>query len=281
MLRRIPNDYKYKRRYFLKHASDIEVLFLGNSHAYYGINPVYINRPSMNLAHPSQSLDIDYQMLAKYGSRVPKLKFVVLPISYFSFNLRLQGGIEDWRVKNYNIYYSIRSTYRIKDYAELFTNKLSLNIDRVIKYYKHNEPQIYCDSNGWGTTFNSAHNQDLVETGILAAQRHNKKDAANTRINSKALQDIIDLCQKTNSHLILYTPPAYYTYIQNINKNQLDTVIQTAYRVASNNKNVRYFNFLQDQTFVAGDFYDADHLNEIGAKKLSLKLDSCIRFINY
>jgi hypothetical protein len=30
---------------------------------------------------------------------------------------------------------------------------------------------------------------------------------------------------------------------------------------------------INDSTFIAKDFFDADHLSEIGAKKLSIKLD--------
>ena len=40
-----------------------------------------------------------------------------------------------------------------------------------------------------------------------------------------------------------------------------------------------YYNFLTDKSFIAEDYYDADHLNEIGAKKLTLKIDSIINEI--
>ena len=40
--------------------------------------------------------------------------------------------------------------------------------------------------------------------------------------------------------------------------------------------NVTYQNFLLDSSFSAIDFYDADHLDEIGAKKLTSKIDSLI-----
>jgi hypothetical protein len=33
-----------------------------------------------------------------------------------------------------------------------------------------------------------------------------------------------------------------------------------------------YFNYSENPDFVASDFYDADHLNEIGAEKMSRKL---------
>jgi hypothetical protein len=39
---------------------------------------------------------------------------------------------------------------------------------------------------------------------------------------------------------------------------------------------VKYLNLLTDKAFDEKDFYDADHLNEIGAKKFTLKIDSLI-----
>ena len=38
--------------------------------------------------------------------------------------------------------------------------------------------------------------------------------------------------------------------------------------------NVSYSNLLSDKSFAALDFFDADHVNEIGAKKLTTKMDS-------
>lgn len=40
-----------------------------------------------------------------------------------------------------------------------------------------------------------------------------------------------------------------------------------------NYENCTYVNMINDSTFIAKDFFDADHLSEIGAKKLSIKLD--------
>lgn len=40
--------------------------------------------------------------------------------------------------------------------------------------------------------------------------------------------------------------------------------------------NYYYVNLFKDTTFRASEFYDADHLNELGAKKLSLLLNKKI-----
>ncbi len=46
--------------------------------------------------------------------------------------------------------------------------------------------------------------------------------------------------------------------------------------IVKKHSNVEYHSFLQDDRFVKGDFKDADHLNGIGAKKLTKIIDRMI-----
>ena len=47
--------------------------------------------------------------------------------------------------------------------------------------------------------------------------------------------------------------------------------------LTKNYNNTTYVDFLLDTSFVKADFYDADHLNDKGAKKLTIKLESLIK----
>ncbi|HRB69044.1 MAG TPA: hypothetical protein PLC92_02955, partial [Chitinophagales bacterium] len=75
LLRDIPNDYSFKKNYLNTNSNNIEVLFLGSSHIYYGINPEYISQKSFNAAHISQSLNFDLAILEKYKDRWTNLKY--------------------------------------------------------------------------------------------------------------------------------------------------------------------------------------------------------------
>jgi hypothetical protein len=61
-----------------------------------------------------------------------------------------------------------------------------------------------------------------------------------------------------------------------MNKAQIDFTVRTAAQEASKNDNCIYLNEFADTSFKAGDFFDADHLNEIGARKLSLLINETI-----
>lgn len=275
-LRNIPNDYKYKSTYLGKNANKIEVLFLGSSHIYFGINPKYVKCNAFNASHISQSLNYDLAILKKYENNFESLKFIILPVDYFSLYTSIEKGIESWRVKNYNIYYNIATPFTWDNF-ETFNTKVPVNVSRLNSFIKNNTTDVTCDYLGFGTTYKSEKSLNLVETGILAAQRHTVKlenDIYNDNIES--IKSIIKLAKKHNSKIIFITAPSYKSYVQNLEPNQLVTTIQAIKMISSKSANTSYYNFLADSSFKDGDFYDGDHLNEIGAKKLTLKIDSII-----
>ena len=56
LLREIPNDYSYKKNYLDTHSSEIETLFLGSSHTYYGVNPEFIKSNSFKISQKKRNL---------------------------------------------------------------------------------------------------------------------------------------------------------------------------------------------------------------------------------
>ena len=279
LLRDIPNDYSFKKNYLNTNSNNIEVLFLGNSHIYYGINPEYISRKSFNGAHISQSLNWDLAILEKYKDRWENLKYIIIPIDYFSMYSTLEGGIENWRVKNYIIYYDISSYGNYWDGFEIFNGKLPSNILRALSYLFKWKSDITCNKLGFGTAYKSKDSKDLIETGKTASKRHTIELEKNQPIFSKNIQTINSMIEFANSRdikIIFITCPAYSSYRENLNPIQLDNSVNIVKQLSEQNTNSVYYNFLTDKTFIANDYYDADHLNEIGAKKLTFKIDSII-----
>ncbi len=279
LLRDIPNDYSFKKKYLNTNSNNIEVLFLGSSHIYFGINPEYISRKSFNGAHISQSLNFDLAILEKYKDRLKKLRYIIVPIDYFSMYSTLEGGVENWRVKNYNIYYDISKYGNYWSGFEIFNGKLPSNISRAKSYLFNGKSDITCNKFGFGTTYNSKDSKDLIETGKTASKRHTKELENNQTTfskNIKTINSIIEFANSRNIKIIFITCPAYSSYRENLNPIQLDNSVNIIKRLSAKNTNTDYYNFLTDKTFIADDYYDADHLNEIGAKKLTLKIDSII-----
>ena len=280
LLRNIPNDYTYKRNYLDKNAKEIEVLYLGNSHIFYGINPVFSKYKSFNCAHGSQSLNYDFAILNKNKNQWKKLKFIIVPVDYTSMYMSIEYGIEKWRVKNYAIYYGLKN-YELSNNFEILNGKLLKKIVRIKAFYLNNKSNITCDKLGYGTAFNSKNAKNLEETGKEAAFNHTKQIENNVSLpkNKKALKSIIKLAKQKNIKVIFVTCPAYKTYIDRLEPQQLKNTIDYVKFLVSKNKNTYYFDFLIDPTFETCDFFDADHLNEIGSKKFTLLMDSVIQIL--
>ena len=276
LLRNIPNDYSYKKNYLDKHSNQIETLFLGSSHAFYAVNPEFITSKSFNAAHIAQSLDYDFEILKKYSNETDKLQFIVVPIDYFSLYNRLETGVEKWRIKNYNIYYDLNKSNDLVENSEILNGKWNENIKRLVKFFRKKQSDVSCNNLGWGTNNNSKNAKNLVETGKSAAERHHKKSISFFEENLAVVNEIISFAKNKNAKLIFYNSPAYKTYTSQLNQEQLKTTIATIQSIQKANSNVSYFNFLNDSSFTAQDFCDADHLNEKGAEKFSKKLDSIL-----
>jgi hypothetical protein len=274
LLRNIPNDYGFKKEYLDKNASEIETMILGSSHSFYGFNPVYFTTKTFNASHISQSLNYDFEIIKKYQSDLKQLKTIILPISYFTLFWKLEAGPESWRVKNYILYYGLETSNSYANYSEVLSNKINMNLKRLGSYYITGNSAISCTSLGWGSNYKSKNARDLIETGKNASLRHSKhindiKYKNILRDNKQTLNYIIAWCKNRNIRIVLLTPPAFKSYHQNLNKTQLNLTIEIAEKIDSNNNNCIYLNLLNDTSFVAKDFYDADHLSEIGAEKLS------------
>jgi hypothetical protein len=276
LLRNIPNDYSYKKKYLDDHASEIKVLFLGSSHAYFGINPDFIKtgiiaKYGFNGAHVGQSLLYDSEIIKKYASKLNHLEYLIMPIDYFTI---YSEGIPTLYLKNYILYYNIIIYGNLTDYFEILNPNDKLQ--QLRNYYVHNKDNITCNKTGWGTIYKSTDKQDLIKQGkIRAEQQYVPNDIFITK-NIQLLNEIIAIMQVKNVKIIFYTSPGFYTYTNYLNPHQLNTTIDIIKKIILLKKNISYYNFLTDTTFTEEDFWDGNHLNEIGAKKLTLKLDSII-----
>lgn len=271
-IRKIPNDYQLKKEYLDQNASEINTLILGSSHTFYGINPEYFSQKTFNAAYVSQSLDLDYKILKTYNSKYKKLKKVIIPISYFSLFETLETDVEKWRMKNYTLYYDFDIKTDINNKLEILNSDVKSNLKKSIKHYFFNKSFITSSKLGWGTDFNSKNKKAFK--GEFTAKKHTVKNFDLYDDNLKSLQNIITLCKKNNIKIIFITTPTHKSYYQNLNQIQLEKTIKTILELVKHNSNCTYINLLESNRFTDEDFYDADHLNEIGAKKLALFLEN-------
>lgn len=274
-LRSIPNDYSYKKEYLEENAENIELLVLGSSHYYRAILAEDLKINSFNAAYVSQPLNMDFLIFNSYKDRLKNLKYLMVGISYPSLFSSLETGVENWRMKNYNLYYDFYVTHKVKDYSEVLSNTFDVNKIKAIDYYWLHKNPITLTKRGSGP-LNMQY--DLKETGIAAAKRHSLPSLLYYKEYIKELGKIIEYCKSNDIRIILVTSPTYYTYFDNLNMEQLSLMNHLLDSLSKNNQNVYRADHLKDKKFTKEDFYDGDHLRLQGAKKfteiLNQKLDS-------
>ncbi len=275
LLRRMPNDYRNKSQ-ALKNGGNIEVLCLGSSHALYAVNPAYLDYKAYNAAFVAQSVDIDLKLLQHHIADLPNLKVLMLPVTYITLAMKLEDGPEVWRMKNYNLYHDhIFPSYSIDKNSELLGAPFHAIYYRLKDYYIFGKSPLTCTPLGFGTNYKYEDRKDLASTGKLTAERHTVKDKKDYSENEGSIESIIALCKQRNVKVVLFTTPANHAYRDYLEPTQLHAAIGFARQLEKQNRGeVYYFNVFEDPDFVDADYYDGDHLNDRGAKKFSLKLNT-------
>ena len=280
LIRQVPNPYKYKYEWMQRNAEDVEILVLGSSHTFFGIRPEFFDGKAFSLANVSQGNRQDYFLLNYWAERYKKLKTVIVPISFFSwFGQGLEYGSESYRCRYYKMYmdcdlYSDWSLYNLE------LSDIRTAMEKVGKII-HKDDDLGYDKFGWGDTFklvkkNMAKWNDGTEAEA-AVKRHTVKNWDYIETNYERMKEMAEFCNN-NHHiqLVLITTPCWHSYYDNLNKEQLSKMYELTHRFQKE-FDVPYLDYLKDPRFKADDFYDSNHLSDIGAIKFTKILNKDIK----
>lgn len=289
LARKVPNVYAYKNGWMAKNASSIKILNLGSSHGYFGISPSVFSDKAFNCAHESQDLEYDCFIFSKFFDNMDSLQVLILPISYRTFFEKgIEFSDEHWRVKYYCIYYecpyhSSELVFNSEFYSDLCCR--DIHIAGLAKSaFSDEQPELKWDEFGKGIR-NRTEVRDSIwweNNGKVRAKYHsrviNYLVVAN---NMEYVENIVEKCRKKNIQVLMVTIPAYKTYRDNLNQNQLGIMVDCCHLFEEQHDNVCYLNLLADDRFDITDYSDSDHLNEKGAEKLTLILQQTIDSLEY
>ncbi|MEQ1875126.1 MAG: hypothetical protein ABL958_00675 [Bdellovibrionia bacterium] len=276
----IENSYRYKVQLLKQAAPEIETLVFGTSHAYYDFNPKEFKSPGFNLANTSQSTVVDAQLFEKHLEALPKLKTVVLNISYFSFEYRLYGELDDYReyfsIREFGIpgdggwfsHLDLRRVSWLAAYGPTVTRRLART-----GFTENLASEV--NERGW---FDSSKSQQYrmpvtAEAGRARANYHTSTlKAGYAERNLEAISRTVKRARERGVQVLLTQAPASKTYYEHLDPRALkrfDSYIETL----RTGLGLPYHDFLRDSRFVLEDFHDNDHLNATGASKFSRIFD--------
>ena len=275
IFRSMPNDHKYKDEKFTQICDSVRVVSFGSSHGHYGIRPDCMSLPAFNMGMPSQSIKYDHFLFYKYVDKCPNLKYVILPISYFSLVNELEDEAGWAHAKGYSIYMG----YEGNAYNPIYNLEL-INKEKyigLVKIIGRDLSFVTCDSLGWGNKREYGNQKpNCTSLAMNAVEFHNSGIGLSIETNLNRIVDIINTCQQRDIKVILLTTPTHESYYSLLDSAHLALTTQSCERLDAEFSNTTYLNLLKDTSFVEEDFYDPDHLNTIGAAKLTKKLDEVI-----
>lgn len=281
-VRKIPNDYSFKHQQVLKLGDSINTLILGSSHAFRDVNPEYLDEFSFNLSNLSQSLYYDLQILKNYIHELPNMEYLILEMSYPSLTHKLNTGEEEWRKYYYYRYMNIRGLvnfFDLKAYSEIAQMTFFETFAKLYRYW-NGKSYITCTERGWGKRVDKFDSFDLDEDGRNTAKRHENFNS-DISLGLDILNQIIDICNEYNIKLYIITFPVWESYREAVNPDKFNITVKVANEMDNKFDNVTYLSFWNHDAFSREDFYDADHLNNKGSKKLTQMLNELMYHDKY
>jgi len=274
-----PSHYSAKRHLLEAEAPRTEVLVMGPSYAFVGVDPAALGRPAFNLAANSQSLYYDQLLIQKYRPALKSLKVVVLTISPMSLDYELDEGPEQWRCYYYKYFYDLphrnwHMSYSARNFSGWFLCGSEMSRVSVLRGTCSNALKDYDPWGGWtnrprGEALRLPSTKDLQRTADSAVKRQLAYMRPENRIsNLSRLEFLVNDLRRDGVQVLLVSLPVTRFYRDRLPA-ETYRKMQEALADFTSKHHVTYHNHLFDEHFDDSDFQDGDHLNSGGAAKYS------------
>lgn len=276
IVRHLPSSYSTKDKSLRSRGDQISTLILGSSHTYYGLMPEAMGDSVFNLANISQSPEYDYALVEFYKDSLPNLKQLIIPISYFTYrDPAIENGDEWTLAVKYKIgmhlpLHSDFSIYNLEmtDFAG-YTGQLANLVLR--------KPSNISAPDGFGLGYGlDRKSSDWSEKGLERVAKHSLKTPGRFNEVLSVQKKLLDLAEKNGWKVTLITTPTYKGYYENLDSVQ-EKEMREGIEILKRDYDFDYYDFLRDPRFNDDDFYDVDHLSDIGARKFSKLLSDTLK----
>ncbi len=253
------NDYEYKHDYLVNHLDDIKILALGHSHIADGINMITLNDSGFNTAIPGRNMYYDAEIVKEFVPKMSNLRTVILPLGYnFQYIKRIEEGQRYMMSKYWG--YKLPKEDILMNLEILYGAKGKLK--RVFSPQK-SISGIYFDSLGHQHLPQVLDDRRCMESLPILESKSDDKDFI------REIKEIARVCRDNGVRLIALTMPCYYTYTDRTTPEGMAALHALADTMRSVYPAVEYYDFMNDKRFVADDFFNSSHLNEVGALKFT------------
>lgn len=295
--------------HYMHEAESIESLVLGDSHTYYAVNPdIITDQTGLDTylcGSAAQDLDGTYALLRETHKFHPELKNVYLDIDYYLFyhsELKSRSVLTGiWIISNYLKDFNIKVDYLfhavpLKYYPDIF---LKIGKDKFQINPKANLEATIARLNGDYKNFRFPEDSKLAVFSKGYLPKLNEIDDSNdVFINEKSpkpfsinqinwdwyyyMEKIINYCHDNNLNLVLISIPSDFgKFLGMGNYDEYHDFISKYFK----DRNLIYYdlNLCKKEylRFHKSDYCDDEHLNRLGAEKVSYFLADLLNNSSY
>ena len=277
-LSKVPNSHTKKLAYLNRHDGEIELVVMGSSQLYDGIDPTCFTLKAFNLANVSQTIYYDTQLLNKFLPQMKSLKVAILGLSYFSFETDLLDSPEEFRCFFYRRFYGIpfpepnhKPTLDPRNFS-LVALYRSLHLT-----YKQSSSDLapFQTPLGWNRLPGSSAVIDDTTGRETVVRHHKAMRNRHVASNLAYLEGTLNELKARQILTVIVTPPVHFTYSDHIDRLRYQFFLNIVKDICVRN-GIVHLDYFFDERFTRDDFYDNDHLNMKGARKFSALLNDDI-----
>lgn len=282
-LRRIPNPYLFKDELMSRKAMSVKTLIIGSSVADYGIFPAYLGDSAYSLAISGEWIKYNEASLMRFIDDMPHLKTIFWGIcfqvlwkddDYTGVFVESEEIGDETHKAEQCIYRGFTLGNHNPFYKIECIQNFPVAMEKWKKHYILRQPTVRCDSLGFDYTCalsKRSSNWKMWEQAVKSHSVDVHKNVCNViyRMNCKRMSRVAHVCKEKGIRLCLIVPPTHSLYYTHVGSEQLQLMYDALNEVCRKYENVLCLDYFKDSRFIDDDFYDVNHLSDVGAKKFT------------
>lgn len=273
--------YKQKLKGLQEGYNDIELLIFGNSHAYNDIDPRQFDVKSYNMAGSNQSIYFDKRITLKHLNKLTNLKYVLISFDYHSMYFSSQGIRDTWLYYDYDIKYKHKKEL-LSDISYFwfgYTPRITISMikDDILSTIKNEQQTGDVIIKGWVPEFGQ-NESSFMESAIKSRANYFNGEIEKSTEYQEILDDLEDFIirlRAKNIEPVFITAPMYQEIYKFLRPEYISENKKTL-NYLKEKYNVPHWDFSK-KIYDKSLYFNADHLNENGAKKFSKDLNEFLK----
>lgn len=243
---------------------DYQLLVLGNSRTYRGIDPDAFFVKTFNFSHDNDSYNQIYHKLYFLLSKNKRIDYLVLGTDYFMFSFKTDTrnyAYADFLGYEYTKDFSDSKYYSYKTKMDYYLSNINPKNLLSLKP-KANKP--FLKENG-----------QYIKHGKATLNDHIDRDIDRLTFQETYFRKVLDLCIKNDIKTFVIMLPTRPNELKSYLKEDMDKFDEYI-KKNETHKNIFYLNYSNNKNFTMEDYTDITHFNENAAKRFSSLLNSDI-----